>query len=108
MNQYYEKMSVEQSLFEEIVLSFGNAELGSMFGKACGKINKKAFLAFYQNEMVFKLGKDAVDTFKQRYEGAQNWDPSGKNLPMKDWVQVPADYKGDWPSLAKQALEFLE
>jgi len=25
---------------------------------------------------------------------------------MKDWLQVPAEYNEDWPSLARQAIDF--
>ncbi|MDW3648900.1 MAG: hypothetical protein R8P61_17660 [Bacteroidia bacterium] len=101
-------MSNEQTHFEEIVLGFQDAELGSMFGKACGKLHKKAFVAFFQNEMVFKLGREEIEPYLHKYEGSQNWDPSGKNRPMKDWLQVPAEYNEDWPRLAQKAKEYLE
>jgi hypothetical protein len=32
-----------------------DAVQGQMFGKPCFKINGKAFVCFFQNEMVFKL-----------------------------------------------------
>lgn len=54
-----------------------------MFGKPCFKVNKKAFICFFQNEMVFKLfgevHKDALSL-----DGSQLFDPSGKNRPMKE------------------------
>ena len=101
-------MSIEQEQFEKIVLSFEHAELGSMFGKACGKLHKKAFVAFFQEEMVFKLGREELKPYLEKYMGAQNWDPSGKKRPMKDWIQVPAEFKEDWPKLAQEAKESLE
>lgn len=81
---------------------------GQMFGKACLKINGKAFAAFFREEMVFKLGKEEVDLLLTKYEGACRWDPSGKQRAMKDWLQVPAAFEKDWMDLAKQAMTYVE
>lgn len=82
--------------------------VGYMFGKQCLKTNKKAFSAFFKGEMVFKLGQHEVNLLRDKYPGSANWDPSGKKRPMKDWLQVPADYSNDWTMLAKQALDYVE
>ena len=82
--------------------------VGQMFGKPCLKTNKKAFAAFFKEEMVFKLGQREVDLFKEKYIGSVNWDPSGKDRSMKDWLQVPSGYSCDWERLAKQALEYVQ
>lgn len=94
--------------FEQLVLEVEGAELGNMFGKPCGKLNKKAFVSLYKEEMVFKLGKEEVDDSLKLYEGAKNWDPSEKNRGMKDWIQVPQEYKADWKELTEKAVEYLE
>ncbi|MCR9153401.1 MAG: hypothetical protein NXI09_04770 [Bacteroidetes bacterium] len=94
--------NIGQSLAEEAEVS-----AGQMFGKPCLKVSSKAFAAFYKEEMVFKIGFDAVAPLLIKYSGSQKWDPSGKNRAMKDWLQVPADYKEDWPELAKQALAYV-
>jgi len=94
--------------FEELILEIENAELGNMFGKSCGKINKKAFVSFFQDEMVFKIGKEAVDNLLVKYDGAKNWDPSSKNRPMKDWIQIPGAYKSDWKELRDMAVGFMK
>jgi hypothetical protein len=57
--------------------------------------------------MVFKLGRKEVQEYLVKYEGAKNWDPSGKNRAMKDWLQVPQEYKSDWKELASQAVDFV-
>jgi len=101
-------MTKEQKYFEEIVHQTTDADLGQMFGKACGKINNKAFVAFFQNEMVFKIGQEEVRLMLNKYPGSQNWDPSGKKRPMKDWIQVPAEYTFDWKSLADKAVDFYK
>jgi len=100
-------MTNYKSYFEELVLKTPEAELGQMFGKSCGKLNKKAFVAFFQNEMVFKVGAKEVKLLKQKYQGAQNWDPSGKGRAMKDWIQVPSAYIEDWVDLNQKASEFI-
>ena len=80
--------------------------MGQMFGKPCLKSGGKAFAAFFNGEMVFKLGQQEVIQLIKKYPGSVNWDPSGKKRPMKDWLQVPADFKDDWTTLAEQALDY--
>lgn len=80
---------------------------GQMFGKPCLKVGKKAFAAFFKDEMVFKLGQEEVNLLKAQYTGSVNWDPSGKKRAMKDWLQVPAEFSDNWTNLAKQALDFV-
>lgn len=81
---------------------------GQMFGKPCLKVNNKAYAAFFKGCMIFKLGQKEVNSLKEKYVGSENWDPSGKKRPMKDWIQVPEAYSSDWGKLANQALEFVE
>ena len=103
-------MSEEQydNIGQKLMASDG-ISLSRMFGKPCFKsANKKAFAAFFKGEMVFKLGQEEVELLKKKYPGAMNWDPSGKNRPMKDWLQVPATFAGDWEVLAKEALFYIE
>ena len=92
---------------QQLVSQYGTT-IGQMFGKPCLKINKKAFAAFFNGEMIFKLGQQEVNLLKDKYTGSVNWDPSGKNRAMKDWLQVPTDYSDDWITLAKQALDYVD
>lgn len=89
---------------QQFAAQYGTS-VGQMFGKPCLKTSQKAFAAFFKGEMVFKLGQQEVNLLRDKYTGSVNWDPSGKNRPMKDWLQVPADFSGDWKKLAKQALD---
>lgn len=93
--------------FESIIKEIGGAELGNLFGKPCGKLNKKAFVAFFEDEMVFKVGRTEVDFLLKKYDLSKKWDPSGKNRAMKDWIQVPQEYMSDWKKLALSAIDFL-
>ena len=40
-------------------------------------------------------------------DGSQLFDPSGKKRAMKEWVQVPFDYKDKWTKYAKEALKYV-
>lgn len=79
---------------------------GSMFGKLCLKSSGKAFAAFYEDEMVFKLTEEERER-ALNLQGAGMWDPSGKHRPMKDWIQVPFAHVADWPPVARTALAVL-
>ena len=82
--------------------------LGQLFSKPCLKLNGKAFAAFFQDEMVFKLGQAEVSLLKEKYIGSVNWDPSGKNRAMKDWIQIPSEFDEGWDALAMNAMEYVE
>ena len=82
--------------------------LRQLFGKPCLKLNEKAFAAYFQDEMVFKLGQAEVSVLKEKYIGSVNWDPSGKNRPMKDWIQIPSEFIEDWDALATNAMEYVK
>ncbi len=101
-------MTENEIHFEEIVLEIENTELGNIFGKRCGKINKQAFVSFYEDEMVFKLGRESISSLLEKYEGSKNWDPSGKNRAMKDWLQVPGKYRSQWKDLANKAITYYK
>lgn len=100
-------MTKNHIYFEKLIKETEDAELGNMFGKPCGKLNKKAFVAFFENEMIFKIGREETEQLLKKYEGSKNWDPSGKNRGMKDWIQIPQEYKSDWRALTMKAIEFM-
>lgn len=83
-----------------------NAEESQLFGKPCFKINGKAFICFFQNEMVFKLTGD-THSEALNFDGSKLFDPSGKKRPMKEWVQVPFDYNEHWKKFAQEAMKYV-
>ena len=102
---------MEKKLYDTIDNEFAvmhQTRHSNMFGKPCLKINGKAFCAFFKDQMVFKIGTEQIFKAIEKYQGAVNWDPSGNNRPMKDWLQVPFEYHEDWRVLAKKALEYVE
>jgi hypothetical protein len=94
---------------EELFVSIGKkvkGEQSQMFGKPCFKVNGKAFVCFFEDEMVFKLTGD-IHKEALALKGAQLFDPSGKKRPMKEWIQVPAKHSDKWEKLAKEAFKFV-
>jgi hypothetical protein len=94
-------MTLEQQLYLEIGQGITNAVESQMFGKPCFKINGKAFICFFQEQMVFKLTTEIHDE-ALRHDGSKLFDPSGKNRPMKEWVQVPFSYKKNGKNMPKK------
>jgi urate oxidase len=99
-------MTKEEELYLTIGKELQGAEQSQMFGKPCFKINGKAFVCFFQQCMVFKL---TGDTYAEALslEGTQLFDPSGKNRPMKEWVQIPFKYADEWDTYAIAACEYV-
>ncbi len=82
------------------------ATSGSMFGMPGLKANGKAFAGYFHGAMVFKLGAPEHGEALS-LPGAQLFDPSGRNRPMKEWVQVPAAHAARWQTLAQAALRYV-
>lgn len=100
-------MAKEETLYKSIGGALKDAEESQMFGKPCFKINGKAFVCFFQNEMVFKLTGDE-HAAAIALKGAQLFDPSGKGRAMKEWVQVPYSHKAKWETFATAALKYVK
>lgn len=100
-----ESESTYNALADMLVNQFG-AEQSKMFGMPCLKIRSKAFCGLFQYEMVFKL---AGDEHKQalKLDSAKLFDPTDKERPMKEWVQVPFAHKDRWQELAIEALKYV-
>jgi hypothetical protein len=99
-------MTTEEALYQSIGQALPDAEPGQLFGKPCFKTHGKAFTCFFQNEMVFKLPTDHHREALS-LDGSHLFDPSGKNRPMKEWVQVPATHQAQWPAYAKAAQQYV-
>jgi len=100
-------MTNEELLYTKIGQELNDSEQSQMFGKPCFKTNKKAFICFFQNEMVFKLSSEHHSEALS-FDGSKLFDPSGKNRPMKEWVQVPYNYKERWKEFAEKALDYVK
>jgi|SRR6185436_7950477 len=99
-------MTKEEKYFLEIGQQLNGVEQSQMFGKLCFKINGKAFICFFQNEMVFKIDGD-IHKEALSLKGSKLFDPSGKKRPMKEWVQVSFNNSDKWNKFAKAALKYV-
>lgn len=99
-------MTDSEAHYHNVCAQILEVEKSQFFGKPCYKIGKKAFVSFFQNEMVFKLdGEDHAEAIA--LADAHLFDPSGKGRAMKAWVQVPFEHKNEWQRLAQQACDFV-
>lgn len=99
-------MQNEEALYISIGQALKDTEQSQMFGKPCFKVGGKAFICFFQNEMVFKLNAD-IHKEALSLEGAQLFDPSGKKRAMKEWVQLPFVHQKLWKKYAQEALKYV-
>ena len=106
-----EDLDQPRALFDQIAsdlaVNYDGVTTGQIFGKACIKTHGKALAAFFQGDIALKLAGDDHQT-ALALEGARLWDPSGKQRPMKEWVQIPFACAEAWPDLAVQALKYVE
>ena len=99
-------MSGEEERYLSIGQSTAGAVQSQMFGKPCFKINGKAFIAFFESCMVFKLS-GATHTEALNLNGSVLFDPSHKKRPMKEWVQVPYEHQDKWDKYAIAAMAYV-
>jgi hypothetical protein len=82
-----------------------NVLRAKMFGMPSVRVNGNAFLGFYKGELVCKLTGDA-HAAALKLKGAQLFDPSEMNRPMKEWVQIPEAHAAKWKKFAQEALKY--
>ncbi len=99
-------MTQEETYFGIVGGSIEEAVKGQLFGKPCFKIGKKAFCCYFKKSMVFKLN-GAFHQEALSLDGSELFDPSGKNRPMREWVQVPFHYKDQWALFGIKAAEYV-
>ncbi|MEO8287192.1 MAG: hypothetical protein ABI670_12265 [Chloroflexota bacterium] len=77
-----------------------------VFGLPNIAVNGKAFAAFQNGDMAFKLAGDAHAQALEITDSSL-WDPSGQGRPMKEWVRVPASESAHWPTFAEHAYTYV-
>jgi hypothetical protein len=87
-------------------LARDQVQSSKMFGVPCLKHGGKAFAAFHDGMMVFKL-RQPEHAAALALPGARLFDPSGAGRPMREWVKVPAAHVARWPEFAREALHYL-
>ena len=82
-----------------------NVVRAKMFGMPSVRVNGNAFLGYYRDSLVCKLSGDA-HAAALKLKGAQLFDPSEMNRPMKEWVQIPDLHEAKWKKFAQAALKY--
>ena len=84
--------------------------IGNVFGSKALKSGSKAFACLLKSGSVaFRLGAGTPDhTAALALDGAHLFDPSGRDQPFKDWVEVPPAHEESWMRFAVAALEHLD
>jgi hypothetical protein len=93
-------MTAAEVYFTELTQEIPNAMPGKVFGALCMKMpNGKSAAMFWKDNIVVKLHGDALNEALS-LDGAQLFEPM-EGKPMKDWVQIPFNYKDQWKTFAE-------
>ena len=82
----------------------------NMFGMPCAKIGSKAFAGLYKKNLVVKIGAARAQELLTAKAGKQ-FDPSGMDRPMKEWVVIKEPESAaikKWLALAEEAKAFVD
>jgi hypothetical protein len=94
------------TIADDLAASHEDVHRTKMFGAPCIKVKGKAFAAFSQGRMVYKLRGDA-HAEALALPGAALFDPSGQGHPMREWVTLPIAEADHWERLAEDALAYV-
>ena len=92
-----------QQIFETFPEKYDGVIQGNMMRSDALKINGKVFCFFYEDNMCFKLGKNADP---ERLELVDAWllNPFKNKPPMKGWFVVPFSDAEIWMRLAEESM----
>jgi hypothetical protein len=80
---------------------------GKMFGALCMKTpNGKSAAMFWKDNIVVKLQGDLLNEAIS-LDGTKLFEPM-EGRPMKEWVQIPFDYKDQWKKFALASSESVK
>jgi len=103
-------MDQEEIIFRKIAdkLAKGNSSvsLGKMMSSPGLKYKSKVFAFYYNQQMVFRLGKE----FDLRSFGIKHYsllNPFKNKPPMAGWFQISFVDQDKWEKLARQALHLI-
>jgi hypothetical protein len=92
-------MTKAEEYFSELIREIPDVKAGKMFGALCIKTpNGKAGAMFWKDCLVVKLNNQSF-TDAMSLDGSLLFEPM-KGRPMKEWVQIPFNYKDRWKEFA--------
>ncbi|MDN5212643.1 hypothetical protein QQ020_11325 [Fulvivirgaceae bacterium BMA12] len=95
------------TITNELTSEHAAVAAGKMMSSPGIKYKNKVFAFYYNDQMVFRLGKE----FDPEVLGITQFgylSPFKNKPPMKGWVEVPFVYHQKWRDLAALALEKIE
>ncbi len=99
-------MTKSEEHFHKIAAAMPDSKVGHMFGALCIKNNHgKSFVMMWKDELVVKLNKTEGDNVL-RLKGTKYFEPM-EGRPMKEWIQIPAHYSGQWKGLAEKSFKYV-
>lgn len=92
-------MTKAEDFFNELTKEIPEVKPGKMFGSLCMKTpDGKAAAMLWKDCIVVKLrGDDLKEAIS--FDGSKPFEPM-EGRPMKEWVQIPFDYKDSWKRFA--------
>ena len=100
-------MTKAEQFFTELIEQIPNAKAGKMFGALCIKMpNGKAAAMFWKDNIVVKLQGEAFEEAIS-LDGTNLFEPM-EGRPMKEWVQIPFEYKNEWKTFARISAQSVE
>jgi hypothetical protein len=98
-----------ESVFDTIadnLASNPSIKRGQMFGSPTVFVNGNAFISYFHGSMVFKLTGAAREQ-AMTLPDARQFDPSGKDRPMREWIALTPASRDQWPQLADESLAYV-
>ena len=81
--------------------------MGKMMSSPGIKYKNKVFAFFYNEEMVFRLGKK-YDPLEDSIENFDLLNPFKNKPPLAGWFVIPNEYQKKWEALSKKALKKIQ
>jgi TfoX/Sxy family transcriptional regulator of competence genes len=91
---------------DEVSVKFPDVSIGKMMSSPGIKMGKKVFAFYYDDNMVFKLGKN-YDHSKLKLKEIRFLNPFKNKAPMTAWIVVDKEYSDQWETLTITALEYI-
>ena len=92
-------MTKAEEFFSELTKQIPDVKPGKMFGALCMKTpNGKSAAMFWKDNIVVKLTGESLSDARS-LDGTKLFEPM-EGRPMKEWVQIPFEYKDKWKKFA--------
>ena len=100
-------MTEAEKYFAELTAEISDVMPGKMFGALCMKTaNGKSAAMFWKDNIVVKLTGESLNN-AMNLDGTKLFEPM-EGRPMKEWVQIPFDYKNQWKQYAQLSAESVK